>query len=279
MWAGPEWLLIGSVAAIGVLHTMVPDHWIPITLVARQRSWSKGETARAALVAGTGHVLSTLIVGAVVWLGGVALVARFGGLIDSLASTALIVFGGWTAFSSWGELRADADRAHGHGHGYGHAHDHHGHHHDHGHSHSHATFDNSAPGRDPLYAPLRGAAAALERHVHVHRHGGGAPHAHWHDHMAGTAHAITADFLLDPPFHEHRHKTTARTALLIILGSSPMVEGIPAFFAAGRYGAAFVMTMSAVFAAGTSRPTCCCAFRRQPVFNGSGWARWSVMAN
>ena len=44
-----------------------------------------------------------------------------------------------------------------------------------------------------------------------------------------------------PPGHDHRHKTTARTALLLILGSSPMVEGIPAFFAAGKYGIGLIV--------------------------------------
>ena len=29
MIAGPQWLLIGAVAAVGVLHTVVPDHWVP----------------------------------------------------------------------------------------------------------------------------------------------------------------------------------------------------------------------------------------------------------
>ena len=42
-----------------------------------------------------------------------------------------------------------------------------------------------------------------------------------------------------------------RTALLFILGSSPMVEGIPAFFAASRYGPALVIAMSLLFAAST----------------------------
>ena len=59
---GPELLLVGAVATVGVLHTMVPDHWVPITLIARQRGWSKSETARAALQAGIGHVLSTLLI-------------------------------------------------------------------------------------------------------------------------------------------------------------------------------------------------------------------------
>jgi hypothetical protein len=41
---------------------MVPDHWVPIALYARQHGWSKAETARAALMAGTGHVLFTLLI-------------------------------------------------------------------------------------------------------------------------------------------------------------------------------------------------------------------------
>jgi hypothetical protein len=39
--------------------------------------------------------------------------------------------------------------------------------------------------------------------------------------------------------------------MLLILGSSPMVEGIPAFFAASRYGGALVALMAVVFAAST----------------------------
>jgi hypothetical protein len=34
----------------------------------------------------------------------------------------------------------------------------------------------------------------------------------------------------------HNHMTTARRAMLLILGSSPTVEGIPACFAVGKYG-------------------------------------------
>ena len=51
MAAASEILLVGVVAAVGVLHTIVPDHWVPITLIARQRGWSTAETARAALQA------------------------------------------------------------------------------------------------------------------------------------------------------------------------------------------------------------------------------------
>src|ERR1700730_10046352 len=74
---GPELLLVAAVATVGVLHTIVPDHWVPIALIARQRGWSKSETARAALQAGIGHVLSTLLIALVVWLAGVAFAQRF----------------------------------------------------------------------------------------------------------------------------------------------------------------------------------------------------------
>jgi nickel/cobalt transporter (NicO) family protein len=39
--------------------------------------------------------------------------------------------------------------------------------------------------------------------------------------------------------------------LLLILGSSPMVEGIPAFFAVGKYGVAVISAMAVVFALST----------------------------
>jgi hypothetical protein len=48
MNVAPELLLIGGVVAAGMLHTIVPDHWLPITLLARQQGWSQRETAWAA---------------------------------------------------------------------------------------------------------------------------------------------------------------------------------------------------------------------------------------
>jgi hypothetical protein len=303
---GPELLLVGAVAAVGVLHTIVPDHWVPISVIARQRGWSKGETARASLLAGLGHVLSTLLIALVVWLAGVVVAARFGQVVDTAASIALVAFGAWIAMTAWRELRG------GDGHGHSHAHhiehlgagDIHGpkreaiatdngelvlsiygsgvpprfrltgvdanavleqggshvfetrfaeHDHAHGddHDHQHAHDHGSDPARDPLYAPLRGDTAVLARHVHIHRHGRGAPHTHWHDHLLETAHPVATSTKTEAPLHEHRHKTSGRTAVLLILGSSPMVEGIPAFFAAGKYGVTLITVMSVVLAVST----------------------------
>ncbi|MDP9105619.1 MAG: hypothetical protein M3N49_06770 [Candidatus Eremiobacteraeota bacterium] len=171
MNAAPEVLLVAAVGAVGVLHTMVPDHWAPIALIARQQRWTRRETARAALQAGTGHVVSTLLIGLAVWIAGVAFATRFGQAVSTLSSIALIAFGGWIAVSSWRELRAAGGRHH---------------HHD----------------RDD------------------------------------------AERTVSP-------KRSTRTALLLILGSSPMIEGIPAFFAAVKYGPALVAVMAVVFAIST----------------------------
>lgn len=159
MSRGPELLLIGAVTAVGVLHTLVPDHWVPIAVVARSSGWTRLQTARAASVAGLGHTFSTLAIGAIVWFAGLALALRFGTAVSLLSSLALIAFGLWMVIAALRELRSTTPPE------------------------------------------------------------------------AGTP--------------------NARTPLLFILGSSPMLEGLPAFFAAGRFGAALLAVMAACFALAT----------------------------
>jgi nickel/cobalt transporter (NicO) family protein len=99
---------------------------------------------------------------------------RFGNLIDTISSVALIGFGLWIVTTAW----------------------------------------------------------VSEHHQHSHQH----PHSH------------------DGPLADHQQKggnQKGRTALMLILGSSPMIEGIPAFFAAGKYGVHLISAMSVVFGVGT----------------------------
>jgi hypothetical protein len=73
-------------------------------------------------------------------------------------------------------------------------------------------------------------------------------HVHWHDHTADTAHEIGPDTEAAPPLHIHKHKTSVRTALLLILGSSPMVSRLSSRLA---YGVGLLAVMAVVFAAST----------------------------
>ena len=156
-------LLVLAVIGVGVFHTLVPDHWVPIALMARQSGWTRRRTALAALVAGTGHVISTLFIGLVVWAAGVAFAHRFGQMVSWAASFALIVFGVWIALASLREIRAKPH-----------------------------------PASEAVAQPLR-----------------------------------------------------TRLPLLLIVGSSPMIESIPAFLAAARFGAALIAVMSVAFAIAT----------------------------
>lgn len=159
-------LLLLAVAGVGVFHTLVPDHWAPISLLGRQQGWSRKRVALSAAGAGLGHTLSTLLIGIVVWLAGVAFAARFGTLVSIASSLALIGFGAWMALSSLREIRAGNE-------------------------------------------PAIGAA---------------------------------------PEQHDGSRK---RLGLLLILGSSPMVEGIPAFFSAAKFGWPLLTAMSILFAIST----------------------------
>jgi hypothetical protein len=116
MTVEPQLLLIAAVATVGMLHTLVPDHWVPIVAIARQRGWSLTETARAAIIAGTGHVDSTLLIAIAVWIAGVAAATRLGHLVDTASSIALIGFGSWIALSAWHEIRQPAGHVHHHDH-------------------------------------------------------------------------------------------------------------------------------------------------------------------
>ena len=198
-------LLLVTVAAVGVLHTIVPDHWAPIVILARQQGWSLARTARAAALGGLGHVTSTLLLGALLWVAGAVLAVRYAHLVSIASALALIAFGLWIAFGAWKEMRAK------------HRHDR-----DRGHSH--------------------------HEHGHAHRHPGGDEHVHWHEHHEEDWHAPERGVVA---VHAHGHPTSGRAALLLILGSSPMVEGIPLFLNASTKGAALLGGMAAVFALST----------------------------
>ncbi|HEV7179712.1 MAG TPA: hypothetical protein VGN11_07565 [Candidatus Baltobacteraceae bacterium] len=195
-------LLILTVAVVGVLHTIVPDHWAPIVVLARQQGWSLARTARSAALAGVGHVTTTLLLGALLWVAGASLAARYAHLVSLASAVALVAFGLWIAYGGWKDARNHA--------------------HDHGHSHF--------------------------GHAHLHSHHGGLQHVHPHEHHERDWHSIEGGVAV---IHGHDHRAPGRTALLLILGSSPMVEGIPAFFGASTKGVALLAVMAIVFAVST----------------------------
>ncbi len=136
-------ILALSAAAIAFFHTLLgPDHYLPFIAMARAQGWSLARTATITALCGAGHILSSVLLGAV----GIALglAASFFEPLDeirgSLAAWAFMSFG--LVYLAWGlrQARKNAPHSHAHPHTDGHVHDHgHAHGGEHVHVHEEGT--------------------------------------------------------------------------------------------------------------------------------------------
>lgn len=133
-------LLLLTAAGIAVIHTFAgPDHYLPFAGMARAFSWSSRRTLAITLLCGTGHVLSSALLGIVgIALGlGLASLQAVESARGQYAAWALVTLG--LLYTVWGLRRAHRHQAHGHAHVHadGSIHSHH-HMHEHDHLHVHA---------------------------------------------------------------------------------------------------------------------------------------------
>lgn len=108
-------ILLGSALSIGFIHTLIgPDHYLPFIVISKARNWTTTRTMIITFVCGLGHVLSSVVIGAI----GIAIGAAVGRLesIESvrgdIASYSLIIFG--IAYGIWGVWRGRKGRGHVH---------------------------------------------------------------------------------------------------------------------------------------------------------------------
>jgi hypothetical protein len=130
--------VLAAAGGIAFLHTVLgPDHYLPFIALARARSWSMTRTLIVTAVCGLGHVASSILLGGLGVILGVA-VARIEGVEGGrgdLAAWALVAFG--LAYALWG-IRHALRRSKGieththHGHVHLHTHGNEEHDHDHG---------------------------------------------------------------------------------------------------------------------------------------------------
>lgn len=135
------WVLAGTAATIGLVHTILgPDHYVPFIALSKARGWSARRTLAITAVCGAGHVLSSVVLGFIGIGIGVALfrLEAIEALRGEIAAWFLIAFG-FTYFV-WGLHRALRRRPHEHAHSHlggvvhSHRHSHTGEH-----SHPHAS--------------------------------------------------------------------------------------------------------------------------------------------
>jgi len=137
-------LLILTGGLVGFLHSILPDHWVPLAVIGRAERWSVLRVARISALASAGHVAASVILSAIV----AAVGLEFQHQVETKQGQFI-------------------------GHGHSHSHDGHGHTHDHGHDHTHPHDHADAPAHD--HSPG-------DEHAHAHAHGLAHTHTKEHEH-------------------------------------------------------------------------------------------------
>jgi sulfite exporter TauE/SafE len=124
-------LLLTTAASIGVVHTLLgPDHYLPFVALSKVRAWSARRTAAITAACGVGHVLGSIVIGAIGIAAGTAVeqLVHIESWRGDLAAWLLFGFG--LAYFAWGVKRALRGEAHSHAHAHAdgtrhvHTHDH-----------------------------------------------------------------------------------------------------------------------------------------------------------
>ncbi|GAC1669528.1 MAG: hypothetical protein PVS3B3_39600 [Ktedonobacteraceae bacterium] len=226
-------LLLGAAATVAILHSILPDHWIPLAVVARTQRWSLLRVARVSAVASAGHVIASLVLGGIIALIGLqfqrALDTQQGHIIGGI----LVLTG--LGFLLWGLFGT----SHGHSHtGEGHTHDHdfehiqsriEAHeHNDHGHGHE-------------------------EKHEHnEHEHNHEVEHDHTDHNHEEEAHAHNHPHERDytptkPATQQTLAGKLAAIAVPFGIAASPDLTILPVVLAASAVGGGAVLSVLGVF--------------------------------
>ncbi|MBC8515051.1 hypothetical protein H8D30_04260 [bacterium] len=87
-------LLVGGVG-LSLVHALLPNHWMPLSLLAKREGWSTAMLARASVLVGTAHVASSILLGLLVGGLGIGLSGFSEGLLHALSGTVLVLLGIW----------------------------------------------------------------------------------------------------------------------------------------------------------------------------------------
>ncbi len=55
--------IITGTILLGIIHALIPNHWLPVVAIARSEKWEKSELMFVAAITASAHVLGTVILG------------------------------------------------------------------------------------------------------------------------------------------------------------------------------------------------------------------------
>ena len=93
--------LLVTALGTGLLHTLIPDHWLPFVLIGRARGWSGKRTAVVSGLSASLHVGLSLLLGILALGIGLTVTEVVGQTLELTGTLAVIAFGLAYAFWSW----------------------------------------------------------------------------------------------------------------------------------------------------------------------------------
>lgn len=85
-------IVIGTLL-LGLVHALIPNHWLPLVAIAKTEKWEKAELILVATITASAHVLGTVILGITLGLVGQKLAHEYEAYIHLIAPVLLILFG------------------------------------------------------------------------------------------------------------------------------------------------------------------------------------------
>jgi ABC-type nickel/cobalt efflux system permease component RcnA len=263
------WTLLVATFTLAATHTVSPDHWFPFVMVGRANRWKVSWVLGLALLAGIGHVGTSVFIGLVGVFAEKGFSKNIALFLENATPMLLIVFGfGYAAYA----LYKQRVGALGHSHGIpivnkwlginAHAYD------LPGQTHSHAQdVSFSIAGRFIISLHKLDVVTYVVHDDHMHSYDATTEDDHEHKHYHGEK------------LHEHRHKHSVKGidgfvhshgdenqqdsgtrdlkdkragwGLVAILGLTPCIALLPLTFTAIKYGTGAVILVNISFAVGT----------------------------
>lgn len=253
---------------LAATHTVSPDHWFPFVMVGRANRWKVSWVLGLALLAGIGHVGTSVFIGLVGVFAEKGVSKNIALFLENATPMLLIVFGfGYAAYALYKQRLGAAGHTHGipiinkwlgiNAHVYDLP----------GQSHSHAQdVSFSVAGRFIIALHKLDLVTYVVHDDHMHGYDATEEKDHQHKHYHGEQlhehphkHRIKG---IDGFVHSHGDENPqdglsdlkdkrAGWGLVAILGLTPCIALLPLTFAAIKYGTGAVILVNIAFAVGT----------------------------
>lgn len=104
--------LIIATISVAVVHSLAPDHWLPFVMIGKAQNWSKQKLAAITALSGVAHVGSSIILGSIGILLGIATIHLQGVEATRGYIAVFLLIGFGLAYALWGLKRSQNHHHH-----------------------------------------------------------------------------------------------------------------------------------------------------------------------